>query len=44
MKNSLMSMNDKITLRKRSVIETVNDEIKNIYQINTPDIVHLSIS
>ena len=33
MKNSLMDMNDKIMLRKRSVIETVNDELKNICQI-----------
>lgn len=33
MKNSLMSMNDKIMLRKRSVIETVNDELKNICQV-----------
>lgn len=33
MKNQLMSMFDKITLRKRSVIETVNDELKNICQI-----------
>tara|TARA_R110002049_G_scaffold302258_1_gene494975 strand:+ start:32932 stop:33825 length:894 start_codon:yes stop_codon:yes gene_type:complete len=33
MKNSLMSMSDKILLRKRSVIETVNDELKNICQI-----------
>ena len=33
MKNSLMSMNDKIMLRKRSVIETVNDELKNIGQL-----------
>lgn len=32
-KNCLMSMHDKITLRKRSVIETVNDELKNICQI-----------
>ncbi len=30
MKNALMTMHDKITLRKRSVIETVNDELKNI--------------
>jgi hypothetical protein len=30
MKNSLMEMSDKILLRKRSVIETVNDELKNI--------------
>lgn len=33
MKNSLMSMNDKILLRKRAVIETVNDELKNMCQV-----------
>jgi len=33
MKNSLMTIADKILLRKRSVIETVNDELKNICQI-----------
>ncbi len=33
MKNQLMTMYDKIMLRKRSVIETVNDELKNICQI-----------
>lgn len=33
MKNSLMAMDDKIILRKRSVIETVNYELKNICQI-----------
>jgi len=33
MKNSLMAMSDKIMLRKRSVIETVNDELKNICQV-----------
>lgn len=33
MKNSLMTMSDKILLRKRSVIETVNDELKNICQV-----------
>ena len=33
MKNSLMSLHDKIILRKRSVIETVNDELKNVCQI-----------
>ncbi len=33
MKNSLMSIRDKILLRKRSVIETINDELKNICQI-----------
>ena len=30
MKNVLMSMRDKILLRKRSVIETINDQLKNI--------------
>jgi hypothetical protein len=33
MKNSLMSVRDKILLRKRSVIETINDELKNICHI-----------
>jgi len=33
MKNRLMSMRDRILLRKRSVIETINDELKNICQI-----------
>ncbi|MDR0940240.1 MAG: IS982 family transposase [Mediterranea sp.] len=33
MKNKLMSMRDKILLRKRSVIETINDELKNICQV-----------
>lgn len=33
MKNCLMTISDKILLRKRSIIETVNDELKNICQI-----------
>ena len=33
MKNVLLELKDKIMLRKRSVIETVNDELKNICQI-----------
>lgn len=33
MRNMLMSAEDKILLRKRAVIETVNDELKNITQI-----------
>lgn len=33
MKNCLMSFNDKILLRKRSVIETINDQLKNICQV-----------
>ena len=32
-KNSLMSIADKMLLRKRALIETVNDELKNIAQI-----------
>ncbi len=33
MKNRLMPLQDKILLRKRSLIETVNDQLKNISQI-----------
>jgi len=33
MKNILMEMKDKILLRKRSVIETINDQLKNICQV-----------
>lgn len=33
MKNRLMPLYDKILLRKRSVIETVNDELKNVAQL-----------
>lgn len=33
MKNSLMSVGDRIMLRKRSIIETINDELKNICQV-----------
>jgi len=33
MKNHLMPMIDKILLRKRSLIETVNDQLKNVCQI-----------
>jgi hypothetical protein len=33
MKNRLMPLKDKILLRKRSLIETVNDQLKNISQI-----------
>jgi len=32
MKNVIMTMKDKILLRKRSVIETINDQLKNIAQ------------
>jgi hypothetical protein len=33
MKNKLMPLSDKILLRKRTLIETVNDQLKNISQI-----------
>lgn len=33
MKNSLMLLQDKIVLKKRALIETVNDELKNICQV-----------
>ncbi|GAA6614306.1 hypothetical protein NUACC26_000800 [Scytonema sp. NUACC26] len=33
MKNRLIPIIDKIFLRKRSLIETVNDQLKNISQI-----------
>ena len=33
MRNSLMSIADEILLRKKALIETVNDELKNIAQI-----------
>lgn len=33
MKNKLLSITDKILLRKRSIIETINDQLKNIYQV-----------
>lgn len=32
MKGALMSLSDKLLLRKRAIIETVNDELKNIAQ------------
>ena len=33
MKKSLMNINDKILLRKRAIIETINDELNNICQV-----------
>ncbi|KIC74307.1 hypothetical protein DB44_AL00010 [Candidatus Protochlamydia amoebophila] len=32
-KQNLMKLTDKILLRKRAIIETVNDQLKNISQI-----------
>ena len=33
MKGALTSVSDKLLLRKRAIIETVNDELKNIAQV-----------
>ena len=33
MKGALMSLSDKLLLRKRAIIETVNDELKNTAQV-----------
>ncbi len=33
MKNCLLELKDKILLRKRSIIETINDELKTIFQV-----------
>jgi hypothetical protein len=33
MKGALMSVSDRVLLRKRALIETINDELKNIAQI-----------
>ncbi len=33
MKNRLMRLHDKLLSRKRSIIETINDQLKNISQI-----------
>lgn len=33
MKNKIMDIKDKILLRKRAIIETINDQLKNISQI-----------
>ena len=33
MKGALMSVSDKLLLRKRAIIETINDELKNIAQV-----------
>lgn len=39
MKGGIRSMYDRILLRKRAIIKTINDELKNIAQIEIPDIV-----
>ena len=42
MKNCLMNTYDKVMLKKRAIIETVNDELKNLCQIE--HIGHLSLN
>ena len=44
MKNKLMPLYDKILLRKRSVIETINDKLKMLHNLYIQDIVACSIS
>ncbi|MDE5738517.1 MAG: transposase [Oscillospiraceae bacterium] len=44
MKNKLMDLYDRLMLRKRTVIECVNDFLKNICDIEHHDIVVLPIS
>ena len=41
---SLMSISDKLQLRKRAIIETINDELKNMVQVEHPDTDALTIS
>ncbi len=36
MKNRLIELEDRILLRQRSLIETVNDQLKNVCQIEHP--------
>jgi hypothetical protein len=36
MKSKVIALFDKILLRKRSIIETINDQLKNISQIGHP--------
>jgi hypothetical protein len=33
MKNKLLRLADAYMLRKRAIIETINDQLKNIYQV-----------
>ncbi len=37
MKPKLLALIDKILLRKRALIETVNDQLKNVCRSNTQD-------
>ncbi len=44
MRNVILEMKDKLLLRKRSVIETINDELKIFVQLNIRATVPLEIS
>ena len=44
MKGALMSVSDRLLLRKRAIIETVNDELKNMHRWSIPGIGVLTIS
>ena len=33
MKGAIMKISDRLLLRKRTIIETINDELKNITQV-----------
>ena len=44
MKGALMNVSNRLLLRKRAIIETVNDELKNIAQVEHSDIDALTIS
>lgn len=44
MKGHIMELKDKLLLRKRTIIETINDELKNLCQIEHTDIDRLITS
>ena len=44
MKGALMSISDKLLLRKRAIIETINDELKKLHRWNTQGTEALKIS
>ena len=39
MKNRLMPLSDKLLLRKRAIIESVYDQLKNISQAERPEVI-----
>ena len=44
MKGSILSAGDSLLIRKRAIIESVNDELKNIAQVEHSDIGRYMIS